>query len=62
MDLREDMLREKFDLLIVRERIGRFGRNWIGMLLVMHEFGLQSCGPNGLETSEEQQVCSKMPK
>jgi len=30
--------------------------------LVMHEFGLQSCGPNGLETSEEQQVCSEMPK
>jgi len=49
VDLREDMLREKFDLLIVRERVGRFGRNWIGMLLVMHEFGLQSCGLNRLE-------------
>ena len=62
MDLREDMLREKFDLLIVRERVGQFKRNCEEMLLVMHEFGLQSCGPNGLETSEEQQVCSEMPK
>ena len=62
MDLREDILREKFDLLIAREHIGRFGRNCKEMLLVMHEFGLQSCGPNGLETSEEQQVCSEMPR
>ena len=59
VDLREDMLREKFDLLIARERVGRFERNCEEMLLVMHEFGLQSCGPNGLETSE---VCSEMPK
>ena len=62
MDLREDMLREKFDLLIARECVGRFERNCEEMLLVMHEFGLQSRGPNGLETSEEQQVCSEMPK
>ena len=62
MDLREDMLREKFDLLIAREHIGRFRRNCEEMLLVMHEFGLQSCGPNGLETSKEQQVCSEMPR
>jgi len=56
------MLREKFDLLIARERVERFERNCEKMLLVMHEFGLQSCGPSGLETSEEQQVCSEMPK
>jgi len=56
------MLREKFDLLIARERIGRFERNCEEMLLVMHELDLQSCGPNGLETSEKQQVCSEMPK
>jgi len=56
------MLREKFDLLIARERVGRFERNCEEMLLVMHEFGLQSCGPNGLETSEKQQVCSDMQK
>ena len=62
MDLREDMLREKFDLLIAKERVERFERNCEGMLLVMHEFGLQSCGPNRLETSGEQQVCSEMPK
>jgi len=62
VDLREDMLREKFDLLIARERIGRFEPNYEEMLLVMHEFGLQSYRPNGLETSEEQQVCSEMPK
>ena len=62
MGLREDMLREKFDLLIVRERVGRFERNCVEMLLVMHEFGLQSYRPGGSETSEEQQVCSKMPK
>jgi len=62
VDLREDMLREKFDLLIARERVRRFEQNCEEMLLVMHEFGLQGCGPNGLETSEEQQVCSKMPK
>ena len=62
MDLREDILREKFDLLIVREHIRRFERNCIEMLLVMHEFGLQSCRPSELETSEKQQVCSEMPK
>ena len=62
MDLRKDMLREKFDLLIARERVGRFKRNCEEMLLVMHEFGLQSRGPNELGTSEEQQVCSEMPK
>jgi len=62
VDLREDMLREKFDLLIARERVERFKRNCEEMLLVMHEFGLQSCGPNGLETSKEQQVCSEMPR
>jgi len=62
VDLREDMLREKFDLLIARERVGRFEPNYEEMLLVMHEFGLQSYRPNGLETSEEQQVCSEMPK
>ena len=62
MDLREDMLREKFDLLIARERVERFERNCEDMLLVMHESGLQSYRPNGLETSEKQQVCSEMPK
>ena len=62
MDLREDMLREKFDLLIVRECVGRFERNCEEMLLIMCELGLQSCELNGLETSEEQQVCSEMPK
>ena len=62
MDLREDILREKFDLLIAREHVGRFERNCVEMLLVMHEFGLQSYRPNGLETSKEQQVCSEMPK
>ena len=56
------MLRVKFDLLIAREHVRQFKRNYIEMLLVMHEFGLQSCGPNGLETSEKQQVCSEMPK
>ena len=61
MDLREDMLREKFDLLIAREH-GWFERNCVEMLLVMHEFGLQSCRPSELETSEKQQVCSEMPK
>ena len=62
MDLREDMLREKFDLLIARERVERFERNCEEMLLIMCELGLQSCELNGLETSEEQQVCSEMPK
>ena len=61
MDLREDMLREKFDLLIAREH-GWFERNCVEMLLVMHKFGLQSCGLNGLETSKKQQVCSDMQK
>jgi len=56
------MLREKFDLLIARERVERFKRNCEEMLLVMHEYGLQSCGLNGSETSEKQQVCSEMPK
>jgi len=46
------MLRAKFDLLIARERIGRFEQNRVEMLLVMHGFGLQSCGPKELETSE----------
>ena len=62
MDLREDMLREEFDLLIVRERVGQFEQNRVEMLLGMHKFGLRSCGPNRLETSEKQQVCSEMPK
>ena len=62
VDLREDMLREKFDLLIARERVEWFKRNCGEMLLVMHKFGLQSHRPNGLETSKEQQVCSEMPK
>jgi len=48
------MLREKFDLLIAREHVEQFKQNCEEMLLVMHEYGLQSCGPNGLETSEEQ--------
>ena len=39
------MLREKFDLRIAREHVGRFERNCEEMLLVMHKFGLQSCGP-----------------
>jgi len=56
------MLREKFDLLIAREHIRQFKQNYIEMLLVMHELGLQSCGLNGLETSEEQQVCFEIPK
>ena len=49
-------------MLVARERVGRFKRNCEEMLLVMHEFGLQSYRPNGSETSEEQQVCSEMPK
>ena len=62
MDLREDILREKFDLLIARECIGLFEQNYIEMLLVMHESGLQSYRLIGLKTSEEQQVCSEIPK
>jgi len=49
-------------MLVARERVGQFERNCEEMLLVMHEFGLQSYRPSELETSEEQQVCSEMPK
>jgi len=62
VDLREGMLREKIQLLIAGERVEQFKRNCVEMLLVMHEFGLQSCGPNRLETSEKQQACSDMQK
>ena len=62
VDLREGMLREKIELLIAGERVKRFERNCVEMLLVMHEYGLQSCGPNGLGTSGLQQVCSARRK
>ena len=62
MDLTEDILRKKFELLIAEELIVQFKQNCVEMLLVMHKFGLRSCGLNGLRTSEKQQVCSDMQK